>query len=146
VYLFGGLANDSDDPKVNIPRYLNDLYALDLKSTPNGLQWSVPSVCSVGVYTLATHYFTDIRQSTVGARVTHGGLLQSGWMQATVDNIRRHVRHTVGTWAASEPTSTYSLGDVWILDFTTNTWSNPIVDGIPPLPRSLHTANIVADQ
>lgn len=41
VYLFGGLANDSDDPKCNIPRYLNDLYTLELKS--NGMiSWDIP--------------------------------------------------------------------------------------------------------
>ena len=31
VYLFGGLANDSEDPKNNVPRYLNDLYTLELR-------------------------------------------------------------------------------------------------------------------
>lgn len=40
VYLFGGLANDSDDPKNNIPRYLKDLYALDLSTNP--VQWEIP--------------------------------------------------------------------------------------------------------
>uniref|UniRef100_A0A6P7FWT6 Host cell factor 2-like n=1 Tax=Diabrotica virgifera virgifera TaxID=50390 RepID=A0A6P7FWT6_DIAVI len=40
VYLFGGLANDSTDPKNNIPRYLNDLFTLDIKSNP--MQWNLP--------------------------------------------------------------------------------------------------------
>lgn len=40
VYLFGGLANDSDDPKKNVPRYLKDLYTLDLTSNP--VQWEIP--------------------------------------------------------------------------------------------------------
>ncbi|CAG9829594.1 unnamed protein product [Diabrotica balteata] len=40
VYLFGGLANDSTDPKNNIPRYLNDLFTLDIKSNP--MQWNIP--------------------------------------------------------------------------------------------------------
>ena len=35
VYLFGGLANDSEDPKNNVPRYLNDLYILELKPNSN---------------------------------------------------------------------------------------------------------------
>eukprot|EP00794_Sanderia_malayensis_P006886 gene6886-7661_t len=39
-FLFGGLANDSEDPRNNIPRYLNDLYILDL-SAPT-LQWQLP--------------------------------------------------------------------------------------------------------
>ena len=42
VYLFGGLANDSEDPKNNIPRYLNDLYTLEIKSN-NVMQWDIPS-------------------------------------------------------------------------------------------------------
>ena len=42
MYLFGGLANESDDPKNNIPRYLDDLWALELK--PNGsVSWDRPT-------------------------------------------------------------------------------------------------------
>lgn len=41
VYLFGGLANDSEDPKNNIPRYLKDLYALDL-SPLYPIAWEIP--------------------------------------------------------------------------------------------------------
>lgn len=40
VYLFGGLANESIDPKNNVPRYLNDLYTLDIHTTPP--QWDIP--------------------------------------------------------------------------------------------------------
>jgi len=42
VYLFGGLANDSDDVKTNIPRYLNDLYTLELK-TNGTVAWDIPA-------------------------------------------------------------------------------------------------------
>ena len=41
VYLFGGLANDSEDPKNNVPRYLNDLYTLELKQNSNLMQWDM---------------------------------------------------------------------------------------------------------
>lgn len=41
IYLFGGLANESDDPKNNIPKYLNDLYILDVRCpTPT---WEIPT-------------------------------------------------------------------------------------------------------
>ena len=30
IYLFGGLSNESDDPKRNVPKYLNDLHVLDI--------------------------------------------------------------------------------------------------------------------
>ena len=43
VYLFGGLANDSEDPKNNVPRYLNDLYTLELRPNSNLMQWDIPS-------------------------------------------------------------------------------------------------------
>lgn len=38
------------------------------------------------------------------------------------------------------------LGDVWIFDLLSMTWTNPIIHGIPPQPRSLHTANIVGSR
>ena len=43
VFLFGGLANDSEDPKNNIPRYLNDLYTLEIRPNSNTMQWDIPS-------------------------------------------------------------------------------------------------------
>uniref|UniRef100_A0A8C4MSU7 Host cell factor 1 n=1 Tax=Equus asinus asinus TaxID=83772 RepID=A0A8C4MSU7_EQUAS len=41
-YLFGGLANDSEDPKNNIPRYLNDLYILELRPGSGVVAWDIP--------------------------------------------------------------------------------------------------------
>lgn len=41
-YLFGGLENESTDPKDNIPRYLNDLYVLDLVDGGGSPVWSQP--------------------------------------------------------------------------------------------------------
>ena len=41
--MFGGLANDSEDPKNNVPRYLNDLYTLELRPNSNLMQWDIPS-------------------------------------------------------------------------------------------------------
>jgi host cell factor len=40
VYLFGGLENESKDPKENITKYLNDLYVLEL--IDDEYYWSVP--------------------------------------------------------------------------------------------------------
>uniref|UniRef100_A0A1B0D946 Host cell factor Kelch-repeats domain-containing protein n=1 Tax=Phlebotomus papatasi TaxID=29031 RepID=A0A1B0D946_PHLPP len=40
VFLFGGLANESDDPKNNIPKYLNDLYVLNIRQDPP--IWEIP--------------------------------------------------------------------------------------------------------
>lgn len=38
------------------------------------------------------------------------------------------------------------LGDVWILDINSMTWTNPETGGVPSLPRSLHSANVVGDR
>lgn len=43
-YVFGGLANERNDPKMNVPVYLNDLYCIDLKASYNQLQWEFPEV------------------------------------------------------------------------------------------------------
>uniref|UniRef100_A0A3Q3W8C4 Fibronectin type-III domain-containing protein n=1 Tax=Mola mola TaxID=94237 RepID=A0A3Q3W8C4_MOLML len=48
-YLFGGLANDSEDPKNNIPRYLNDLYCLELRPGSSGGQQPSTCGCSTSV-------------------------------------------------------------------------------------------------
>lgn len=35
------------------------------------------------------------------------------------------------------------LGDLWFLDIDNMTWSRPQVNGVAPLPRSLHTATLI---
>uniref|UniRef100_H3AEW0 Host cell factor C2 n=1 Tax=Latimeria chalumnae TaxID=7897 RepID=H3AEW0_LATCH len=41
-YLFGGLANESEDPNNNIPRYLNDFYELELLPGSGVIGWRIP--------------------------------------------------------------------------------------------------------
>lgn len=38
------------------------------------------------------------------------------------------------------------LGDLWILDVNSMNWLKPEIGGNAPLPRSLHTANIIGDR
>ncbi|XP_003383692.1 PREDICTED: host cell factor 1-like [Amphimedon queenslandica] len=40
--IFGGLANESNDPKLNIPKYLNDIQLLEIKEGTS-LQWHAPT-------------------------------------------------------------------------------------------------------
>ncbi|KAH9395681.1 Host cell factor 2 [Tyrophagus putrescentiae] len=94
IYLFGGLANDSPNPKQNLPKYLNDLYTLEIKANGN-----VP----VG---LAGYR----RRASLSARITQRS------------------------------------GTLWILEIETLTWSKPYVNGIPPAPRSLHSANVIGEK
>lgn len=112
VYLFGGLANDSDDPKNNVPRYLNDLYTLDIRSP---MQWDIP----------ITH------GPSPPPRESHTGV-------AYVDK-KRHKSFLVIYGGMSG----CRLGDLWFLDTDVMTWSQPIVSGITPLPRSLHTSTLI---
>ncbi|KAF4022598.1 hypothetical protein G4228_014414 [Cervus hanglu yarkandensis] len=41
-YLFGGLANESEDSNNNVPRYLNDFYELELQHGSGVVGWSIP--------------------------------------------------------------------------------------------------------
>ncbi|KRZ08608.1 Host cell factor 1 [Trichinella zimbabwensis] len=38
------------------------------------------------------------------------------------------------------------LGDLWILDLKSMTWNSPMLSGIPPAPRSLHSASVIDDK
>ena len=113
MYLFGGLANDSDDPKNNIPRYLNDLYALDIRVTP--VQWEIPVTNGPAPPPRESHTGVSYVDRDKGKSflVIYGGM------------------------------SGCRLGDLWFLNTDTLTWSKPIVSGITPLPRSLHTSTLI---
>ncbi|CAH0385374.1 unnamed protein product [Bemisia tabaci] len=116
VYLFGGLANDSDDPKNNIPRYLNDLYTLELH--PSGAtSWEIPQTRGNEPPPRESHTacgYTDPEG--------HSKLIIFGGMSGN------------------------RLGDLWMLDIDTMMWTKPEVVGIPPLPRSLHTATMIGSR
>ncbi|KAF2354893.1 Kelch repeat type 1 [Trinorchestia longiramus] len=117
AFLFAGLANDSDDPKNNIPKYLNDLYTLELSSNVNSLAWDIPD--SYGVPPPPRESHTAVVQM-VGKG--HSRLVIYGGM------------------------SGLRLGDLWILDIPSMTWERPVVGGMPPLPRSLHSATVIANK
>ncbi|XP_015439620.1 PREDICTED: host cell factor 1 isoform X2 [Dufourea novaeangliae] len=117
VFLFGGLANDSDDPKNNIPRYLHDLYTLEL--CPNGsTAWEIPETNGQTPPPRESHTgvaYTD-RNTGKSCLVIYGGM------------------------------SGCRLGDLWFLDVDTMTWNKPVVHGLSPLPRSLHTATLIGHE
>nr|XP_012135197.1 PREDICTED: host cell factor 1 isoform X1 [Megachile rotundata]XP_012135198.1 PREDICTED: host cell factor 1 isoform X1 [Megachile rotundata] len=114
VFLFGGLANDSEDHKNNIPRYLNDLYTLEL--LPNGqTAWDVPQTHGHAPPPRESHTGVSYSDSKTGKTclVIYGGM------------------------------SGCRLGDLWYLDVDSMTWNKPMVHGPIPLPRSLHTATLI---
>merc|ERR1711899_628725 len=115
VYLFGGLANDSEDPKNNVPRYLNDLYTLELRPNSNMLQWDIPSCYGTCPPPRESHsavsYFD--KDGSNPRLIIYGGM------------------------------SGCRLGDLWILHIDSMTWNRPQISGNTPLPRSLHSATVI---
>ncbi|RUS85108.1 hypothetical protein EGW08_007113, partial [Elysia chlorotica] len=117
-YLFGGLANDSEDPKNNIPRYLNDLYTLELRSSSTQLSWDLPNIVGVPPPPRESHSAASYTEKD-GRRprlFIYGGM------------------------------SGCRLGDLWMLDAETMAWVQPSVNGMPPLPRSLHSATVIGNR
>ncbi|XP_030023323.2 host cell factor 1 [Manduca sexta] len=115
VYLFGGLANESDDPKNNIPRYLNDLYTLELYPNSSMTVWDIPLTYGQSPPPRESHSgvaYTD-RNTGKSSLIIYGGMSGS------------------------------RLGDLWVLDVDSMSWSRPEVGGPSPLPRSLHTATVI---
>lgn len=116
VYLFGGLANDSADPKNNVPRYLNDLYTLHIRGNP--IQWEIPST----------------NGPSPPPRESHTGI-------AYVD--KKKGRSYLVIYGGM---SGCRLGDLWFLETETMTWMKPQISGITPLPRSLHTCTLIGNR
>uniref|UniRef100_A0A673XQZ4 Host cell factor C2 n=1 Tax=Salmo trutta TaxID=8032 RepID=A0A673XQZ4_SALTR len=58
-YMFGGLANDSEDPNGNVPRngamYLDDFYELELQSVSGVKGWNIPDTKGVGPWARESH-------------------------------------------------------------------------------------------
>ncbi|CAH0397676.1 unnamed protein product [Chilo suppressalis] len=115
VYLFGGLANESDDPKNNIPRYLNDLYTLELYPNSSMTVWDIPLTYGQSPPPRESHSGVSYTDKNTGksSLIIYGGMSGS------------------------------RLGDLWVLDVDSMSWSRPEVGGPPPLPRSLHTATVI---
>ncbi|XP_074872968.1 host cell factor 1 isoform X3 [Carettochelys insculpta] len=117
-YLFGGLANDSEDPKNNIPRYLNDLYILELRPGSGVVAWDIPITYGVLPPPRESHtavVYTE-RDNKKSKLIIYGGM------------------------------SGCRLGDLWTLDIETLTWNKPTLSGVAPLPRSLHSATTIGNK
>ncbi|KAG7270318.1 hypothetical protein CRUP_030218 [Coryphaenoides rupestris] len=115
-YLFGGLVNDSEDPNGNVLRYMDDFYQLELQSSSGARCWSIPE--TKGPRPLARESHTAV------AHVGQGSpkLYIFGGMQGC------------------------RLDDLWQLDLDTMVWSSPVTKGPRPLPRSLHSANVIGNK
>merc|ERR1712106_167660 len=112
----GGLANDSEDPKNNIPKYLNDLYTLELRPNSSVMSWDIPDTYGVPPPPRESHTGCAYTSKDRPKLVIYGGM------------------------------SGTRLGDLWILDITSMTWEHPTVGGVHPLPRSLHSATLLGQK
>ncbi|XP_037099589.1 host cell factor 2 isoform X1 [Syngnathus acus] len=115
-YVFGGLANVSEDPNDNIPRYLDDLYELELQSVSGARCWSILETKGGGPSARESH--TAVAYSGLGSPK----LFIYGGMQGC------------------------RLDDLWQLDLNTMAWSLLETRGSAPLPRSLHSANVIGNR
>ncbi|XP_077091047.1 host cell factor 2 isoform X2 [Siphateles boraxobius] len=117
-YLLGGMANDSEDPNGNIPRYLDDFYELELQAQSGVKGWSIPETKGGGP----------------SARESHSSVMYCG-KGGSAPKL-----YIFGGMCG------HRLNDLWQLDIETMTWSLPPTRGQPPLPRSLHTSNVIGNK
>ncbi|KAI1882154.1 hypothetical protein AGOR_G00247750 [Albula goreensis] len=117
-YLFGGLANDSEDSNGNIPRYLNDFFELELQASSGVKGWNIPETRGGGPTARESH--------TAVVHCSKGSYSPKLYVFGGMRGQR--------------------LSDLWQLDLETMTWSMPEPKGPPPLPRSLHSANLIGNK
>lgn len=105
-YVFGGLTHEST-PEGAVTRYLNDLYVVDLKNAPNGLQWVCPQVIRVVADRNAV-YALDSRAITNPARVSQRSHRRKRY-DDSAGHLRRHVR--TSPWRRMDPRSSLAYLD-----------------------------------
>ncbi|PAA91420.1 hypothetical protein BOX15_Mlig018542g1 [Macrostomum lignano] len=115
--LFGGLANKSTDLKANVPHYLDDLYAMDVKA--GSTAWDLLKPAGM----------------TPCPRESHSAV---SFQTAGVNNQRKW--HLLVFGGMNNGTR---LNDLWQLDLDSLVWTRPMVHGSPPAPRSLHSATMI---
>lgn len=147
VFLFGGLANDSDDPKDNIPRYLNDLYILDTRPGQPVMQWEkITSFNGTPPSPRESHtavaYIPKKTTSNNSNNNTQNSTNSDNGTSSTISNNTVPGAKLIiyGGMAGCR------LDDLHILDLNNMTWSSPPLLGKPPLPRSLHSASLIGNK
>ncbi|XP_006871181.1 PREDICTED: host cell factor 2 [Chrysochloris asiatica] len=117
-YLFGGLANESEDSNNNVPRYLNDFYELDLQHGSGVVGWSIPVTKGI----------------VPSPRESHTAII---YCKKDSGSPKMYV---FGGMCGAR------LDDLWQLELETMSWSKPETKGTVPLPRSLHTASVIGNK
>eukprot|EP00116_Pleurobrachia_bachei_P004171 sb/3464433/ len=125
AYAFGGLSCEMDETSLFIPTYLNDMYCVSLAPPPEGeepqsLTWSQVDPAGDPPCPRESHSCA----ATKGATERNGCLFIFGGMSSKAER----------------------LGDLWKLDLAKMIWIPVGALGIPPSPRSLHTANVIGNK
>ncbi|XP_063678974.1 host cell factor 1-like [Bolinopsis microptera] len=122
MYTFGGLGCEVDDQNQFIPRYLNDIYTIDISHNEEGSgpTWSHEDPAGDAPCPRESHTCV----CTKDANEKSGALYIFGGMSSKAER----------------------MGDLWRLDLAKMIWIPVIAIGLPPLPRSLHTANVIGNK
>ncbi|PIO68715.1 kelch repeat protein [Teladorsagia circumcincta] len=96
-YVFGGLANDSPDPKQNSSTYVDDFFSLDIRGPVGSLQWEQPVTYGMRPTARESHTAVVLETDSRRQLIIYGGMNGS------------------------------RLNDVWILDIDSMTWDSPVV-------------------
>ncbi|XP_077488154.1 host cell factor isoform X3 [Amblyomma americanum] len=161
AFLFGGLANDSDDPKNNIPR----------RSSASGADFADAISSSEPEEDVDTSDFSTDDEDASSQAGTSSGYLNdlytlelrpfSSSMAWDVPQVfgqppPPRESHTAVAYQSREGRqprlivyggmSGCRLGDLWQLDVDSMSWSKPQVGGVAPLPRSLHSATLIGQR
>ncbi|CAL8106155.1 unnamed protein product [Orchesella dallaii] len=117
-YVFGGLTDDTPNPpRMELPRFLGDFFKLNVSSNLEEISWEIPNVFG----------------SMPGPRESHSAVAHS-------TSSRRYNRLIIYGGMCG-----MRLNDLYIMDVDTRVWTKPTVRGIPPAPRSMHSANVVGN-
>lgn len=116
-YLFGGLENESRDPKDNVPRYLNDLYILELNQHPP--RWRQPQTSGKPPSPRESHTCVSYDSKLIIYGGMCGTRLGDLWMLnlETLSWLRPNLGHHAQNSSS-----------------------------ISPLPRSLHSATVIKNR
>ncbi|CCD66593.1 Host cell factor homolog hcf-1 [Caenorhabditis elegans] len=119
AYVFGGLSNDLNDPKRNVPHYLDDLYVINL-SGPQHLIWEKLNATGPGPISRESHTAVIYEKDSISRMVVYGGM----------NGVRLG-----DLWYLNLNT----------LHWTEIKFDDPRT-GIPPMPRSLHSSVLIGDK
>lgn len=118
IFLFGGITNIHNNPRKECYRYMNDLYVLHNHSK-NKYAWEKVETAT-----------------QPSPRESHSAVFYH--------NNNTDQKHLIIFGGMNADFG--RLGDLWFLDVDQMVWMNFDINGIPPSPRSLHSANIIGSR